>query len=75
MGYITGVDLFMANNCFAEYGERCFLYFAEVDFSYRLVKTGLKRKMIDGPQIIHLVGEFDTVVRGYFDRYISFSLQ
>ena len=73
--YITGADLFMKNNHFAEYDERYFLYFEEVDLQYRLAKEGFKRQIIDGPKIIHLVGGSDTVIKESFDRYISFSLQ
>lgn len=53
---VSGADLFMKNNSNARFDERFFLYCEEVDLEYKLYKKGLKRIIIDGPEIIHLEG-------------------
>jgi GT2 family glycosyltransferase len=52
--YITGADLFMRNDENALFDERFFLYYEETDLELRLDEKGLKRLLIDGPQIVHL---------------------
>ena len=54
--FITGADLFLLNNENAYFDEKFFMYFEETDLQYNLSRKGLKRIIIDGPQIIHLDG-------------------
>lgn len=54
--YITGADLFMKNDISARFDERYFMYCEESDLQYSLKKSGKKRIIIDGPEIIHLKG-------------------
>ena len=54
--YICGADLFMKNDNFANFDEHYFLYFEEIDLQYNLFKNNLSRKLIEGPEIIHLQG-------------------
>lgn len=71
--YITGADLFVKNNALAFYDERYFLYYEETHLQWQMKKKGLKRLIIDGPEIIHLAGGSDTKVKdGRIDDYISF---
>lgn len=54
--YVTGADLFMFNDRFAEFDERFVLYYEETDLQMTLRKlTGKKSFLIDGPKIIHLL--------------------
>ena len=53
---IYGADLFLKNNDFARYDEDFFLYSEEVYLQYLMKEAGLERKIIPGPQIIHLCG-------------------
>lgn len=61
--YVTGADLFVKNNDFAFYDERFFMYYEEADLQFRMAKEGFVRKLIDGPQIIHLQGGSSTLQR------------
>lgn len=70
--YVCGADLFMRNTSDARFDERFFLYYEETNMQLALAKKNLRRFIIDGPQIVHLVrggkSEVDTVV-----QYGSFS--
>lgn len=71
--YITGADLFVKNNGFAYYDERFFLYYEETNMQWQMMGNGLKRLIIDGPQIIHLEGGSDKKTKdGNIEDYISF---
>ncbi len=71
--YVVGADLFVKNDEAARYDEKFFLYFEETDLQWRMQKKGLERRIIDGPQIQHLIrggrGKADDVI-----RYGSFSM-
>lgn len=54
--YITGADLFLRNDDFAEYDENIFMYCEEVLLEWKLMRQNKKRILIDGPRIIHLEG-------------------
>ena len=54
--YVTGADLFVRNDEYAKYDERFFLYSEEVDLQLTMHNAGLMSKIINGPEIIHLVG-------------------
>ena len=56
VGYITGADLFLKNNSNAKFDEDFFMYYEETDLEYKLLLQDKMRKIIDGPQIIHLEG-------------------
>lgn len=54
--YVTGADLFMLNDRFAEFDERFVLYYEETDLQRNLRnQTGKKSFLIDEPKIIHLL--------------------
>lgn len=54
--YVTGADLFMLNDNFAEFDERFVLYYEETDLQMSLRKsTGKKSFLISEPKIIHLL--------------------
>lgn len=53
--YVTGADLFLRNSEDARFDETFFLYYEETDMQLKLAKKGLKRVMIDGPSVMHLV--------------------
>lgn len=58
--YVTGADLFIRRTVIEKYGmfdENFFLYFEETDMQERYNKHGLYSMIINGPQIIHLVGK------------------
>lgn len=71
--YVTGADLFMANDENARFDEKFFLYFEETDMQWRLAQKGLRRVIVEGPEIMHLIRggrkKADDVV-----RYGSFSI-
>lgn len=71
--YVTGADLFVRNNSFAEFDERFFLYFEETDLQLKMDKNNLKRILISEPKIIHLEGKSNKIKVKSLDRYISFS--
>lgn len=57
--YITGADLFIPYEVVKESGAfdpRFFMYCEEVDWQKRMQKAGYKRRIIQGPEIIHLEG-------------------
>lgn len=57
--YITGADLFIERNIYEKLGgfdPDYFMYYEETDLQFRMNKLNLKRKIIAGPQIIHLEG-------------------
>jgi GT2 family glycosyltransferase len=54
--YITGADLFVRNNEFAEFDKIYFMYNEEVDLQLRMHRAGLQSYIIDGPGIVHLEG-------------------
>lgn len=72
--YITGADLFVKNNYFANFDERFFLYFEETFLQLQLKKAGLKRIIINNPKIIHLEGESNSrKICGNLLDYVTFS--
>lgn len=71
--YVVGADLFVRNTPDARFDENFFLYYEETDLQWRMAKKGLKRAIIDGPSVVHLIrggrGRQDDVA-----RYGSFSM-
>ncbi len=65
--FITGADVFLKNNEFARFDEDFFLYFEDTYLQYKMAQANLERRIIPGPQIIHLcggsVGEGMTIYR------------
>ncbi|MCV6608577.1 MAG: glycosyltransferase family 2 protein [Campylobacterales bacterium] len=58
--YITGADLFMTKSLFEKIGgfdEEFFMYYEETEMQYRISKLGLKRVVINTPEIAHLEGQ------------------
>ena len=53
--YVTGADLFVKNDSRYLFDENFFLYFEETDIQYRMMKDGLRRRIIEGPSVAHLV--------------------
>ncbi|MBR1714936.1 MAG: glycosyltransferase [Treponema sp.] len=58
--YITGADLFVKNDEYAEFDERYFLYYEETDMQKRMELDGKARVLIDGPLIQHLKGSSNS---------------
>lgn len=57
--FVTGADLFIAKHVFDDLGgfdSKIFMYYEETDLQYRLSKSGMIRRIIPGPKIIHLEG-------------------
>lgn len=57
--YITGADMFMRHDLFETmegFDSNIFMYYEETDLQYRMAKLGLKRLIIEGPEIVHLEG-------------------
>ena len=54
--FITGADLFVLNNSFAYFDENYFLYSEDCDLQWQMKNANLIRRIIKGPQIIHLEG-------------------
>lgn len=55
--YITGADIFLKRNIIDKYGlfdTSYFLYYEETDMQKRYSESGIKRAIIQGPQIVHL---------------------
>ena len=71
--YVVGADLFVKNSSYARFDEDFFLYYEETDMQLRMKKDGLRRALIDGPSVVHLVrggkNKIDDVL-----RYGSFSI-
>lgn len=53
---ILGADLFLKNSPLAKFDEHFFMYCEETDLEFSLSKKNLQRRIIRGPQIIHLEG-------------------
>ena len=71
--FVSGANLFVKNNEYAYFDERFFLYYEETNLELQLMKKGLSRIIIDGPQIIHLHGKSDTKhFDGRLDDYVTF---
>lgn len=57
--YITGADLFISKELFISLGgfhKRFFMYYEETYLQFLVNARGLRRLLIDGPQIVHLEG-------------------
>ncbi len=71
--FVNGAALFVKNSPYARFDEDFFLYYEETDMQWRMAQEGLKRRIIEGPSVVHLVrggrGKTDDVV-----RYGSFSI-
>lgn len=71
--FVNGAALFVKNTPYARFDEDFFLYYEETDMQWRMAQEGLKRRIIEGPSVVHLVrggrGKADDVV-----RYGSFSI-
>ena len=65
--FITGADIFLKNNEYGRFDEDFFLYFEDTYLQSKLSQTNLERRIIPGPQIVHLcggsVGEGMTIYR------------
>lgn len=74
VGSITGADLFLKNNDFAQFDENYFLYFEDTDLQYTLYKNNLNRILIEEPKIIHFGGasgnkiEYEVLDTAKFSR-------
>lgn len=56
---VLGADMFIPYSAFLKYGvfdHNFFMYYEESDLQYRFMKNGMKRIIINGPEIIHLSG-------------------
>ena len=71
--YVVGADLFVKNSPYARFDENFFLYYEETDMQLRMKNDGLRRSLIEGPSVMHLVrggkNKMDDVL-----RYGSFSI-
>lgn len=71
--YVVGADLFVKNSPYARFDEKFFLYYEETDLQLRMKNDGLRRVLIEGPSVMHLVRggkkKMDDVL-----RYGSFSI-
>lgn len=65
--FIIGADLFLKNNEDAKFDERYFMYYEESDLQLELALKGLKRVLIDGPQIVHFEGGTSNENRQIYD--------
>lgn len=54
--FVTGADLFVRNDEYAEFDESFFLYKEEDDLQMRMHEASLESRLIAGPEIIHLEG-------------------
>lgn len=57
---VCGADMFLPRTAFEETGgfdENIFLYGEEGEWQYRMMKLGFGRRLITGPEIIHLEGQ------------------
>jgi GT2 family glycosyltransferase len=70
--YITGAALFMKNDENARFDERYFLYYEETDLEFALKEKGLRRILIDGPRVCHLLGKSGKGSAGALS-FVSFS--
>ena len=71
--FVNGAALFVKNSPHARFDEDFFLYYEETNMQWHMKNVGLKRRIIEGPSVVHLVrggrGKLDDV-----DRYGSFSI-
>lgn len=72
--YICGADLFLLNDENAYFDEIFFLYYEETDLQFKMMQKNLKRKIIEGPKIIHLEGGSD-IKELNINYYVSFGNQ
>lgn len=59
VGFVVGADIFIPTGLFKQFNgfdETFFLYFEETDLQKRMANEGYKRVVINGPEIIHLIG-------------------
>ena len=59
VGFIVGADMFMPYELYARFGgfdPKIFMYYEETDLQLRMAKAGIRRRVIVGPEIIHLDG-------------------
>ena len=57
--YIIGADLFMSRELYNRFGgfdPNIFMYYEETDLQLRMAKEGIRRRLIVGPEIVHLEG-------------------
>ena len=57
--YIIGADIFMRRDLFEimdGFDPQIFMYYEETDLQSRMAKIGLKRLIIEGPEIVHFEG-------------------
>lgn len=57
--YITGADLMIRRSVIEQYGlfdPAFFMYWEETELQRRYARHGIRRMVIEGPQIVHLVG-------------------
>lgn len=57
--FVTGADLFLSKDRYDKLGgfdSNIFMYYEETDLQYRMMKLGLRRRLITGPKIIHFEG-------------------
>lgn len=59
-GYITGADLFLKNNDYAQFDENYFMYLEETDLQIKLHNEGLKTYILSEPKIQHLTKKIGT---------------
>jgi len=58
--YVTGADLFVGKNIIDKYGAfdpDFFMYYEESEMEHRWCVHGYSNYLIDGPKIVHLVGQ------------------
>lgn len=57
--YIVGADMFLSRELYRQFGgfdPNIFMYYEETDLQLRMAKAGVSRRLIPGPQIVHLEG-------------------
>ncbi len=79
--YITGADIMINKMVADKYGlfdKDFFLYYEETEMQHRYAKKGLRRVIVEGPQIVHLEGKSNnqrtpgkkTIMLGSYFKYI-----
>lgn len=53
--FVIGADMFLKNDERALFDEKFFLYYEETDLQRKMANVGLIRRIIPGPQVVHLV--------------------
>ena len=75
--FLSGCFMFLRMSAIDEVGlfdERFFLYYEETYLQKQLQMAGLRRILIDGPEIIHLEGQCNYRKNDYtINRYLSFA--